>query len=166
MTQFFYIDAQGTQVGPMTKSELAAAGIARTTMVWCQGLADWTPAARVPELADVFATVPPPYGQRPQYQPPTPRPQNPGSPVHMKPDNFLWLGILTTIICFLPLGIVSIVYATKVDTCWNMGDEEGAINNSNSARNWGIAAAVTGVVVGLIIFVIAVSTPRHSYYWY
>ncbi len=34
---------------------------------------------------------------------------------NLKPDNFLVWAILSTVLCCLPLGIVAIVYANKVD---------------------------------------------------
>lgn len=162
MTQYFYIDANGAQVGPVNKSALSSSVISRNTMVWCQGLADWTPAGQVPDLSDIFAVVPPTYAPRPRY--PQPGPARPMQPAAAgKPDSFMWLAILSTILCCLPLGIVSIVYACKVDSLWTAGDQEGAQRSSNNARNWGIAAAVTGVVLALVIYLIIVNS-RPSYY--
>ncbi|WP_333694976.1 CD225/dispanin family protein [Flavobacterium sp.] len=69
-----------------------------------------------------------------------------------KPESYLVWGILATILCCLPFGIVSIVYAAKVDGLYNSGDFEGAEAASKKAKTWAIAAAVTGVVVGLLYF--------------
>ena len=44
--------------------------------------------------------------------------QQPNGP---KPDNNLVWGILATVLCCLPFGIVSIVKASKVDGLWNSG---------------------------------------------
>ena len=68
----------------------------------------------------------------------------------MKPPSYLWLGILTTILCCLPFGIISIVYASKVDSCWSTGLYNEAVANSNKARNWGIASAVIGPAIILL----------------
>lgn len=58
--------------------------------------------------------------------------------------------ILTTIFCCLPLGIVSIVKASQVNTKVAQGDRAGAVKAANDAKNFAIAAAVLGLVVGLI----------------
>jgi membrane protease subunit (stomatin/prohibitin family) len=60
----FYIATNGQQTGPfdVTKlTELAAKGeLTRQTLVWRNGMAQWTPAASVQELANLFSNVPPP----------------------------------------------------------------------------------------------------------
>ena len=38
-----------------------------------------------------------------------------------KPDNYLVWAILSTVFCCLPLGIVAIVKASKVDALWAQG---------------------------------------------
>ena len=38
-----------------------------------------------------------------------------------KPENNLVWGILCTVLCCVPFGIVSIVSATRVDSLWAMG---------------------------------------------
>ena len=62
--------------------------------------------------------------------------------------NLVW-GILTTVLCCLPFGIVSIVYAARVDGLWNSGDAQGAYDASKRARTWAIVSALTAV--GLLI---------------
>lgn len=53
-----------------------------------------------------------------------------------KPDNFLVWAILSTLFCCLPFGIVSIVYASKVDSLWASGDYDGAKEAASKARTW------------------------------
>jgi hypothetical protein len=57
------------------------------------------------------------------------------------PNNLVW-AILTTLFCCLPLGIVSIVYAAKVDGLRAAGDIIGARAAATSARNWALASAI------------------------
>jgi NhaP-type Na+/H+ or K+/H+ antiporter len=67
-----------------------------------------------------------------------------------KPNNYFVWSILATILCCLPLGIASMVFARRVDAKWNSGDAAGAIAASVKARNFAIAAAVvSGVLVVL-----------------
>ena len=51
------------------------------------------------------------------------------------PSNLVW-GILSTLCCCLPLGIVSIVYASKVEGYVFAGDIETAKENSKKAAMW------------------------------
>ena len=54
----------GQQAGPFDSAALAekarSGELTRETLVWKQGMAGWTPAGKVPELASAFAQVPPP----------------------------------------------------------------------------------------------------------
>lgn len=74
------------------------------------------------------------------------------------PDNYLVWGILSTLFCCLPLGIVSIVYSTKVNNLFHAGDHAGAMAASENAKKWAIiSAAVSAVLVVLwILFVVVV----------
>ena len=74
-----------------------------------------------------------------------------------QPSNHLAMAIITTIICCLPAGIVSIVYATQVNSKDNAGDYEGAQRASKNAKTWWIVALITGLVIliGYIVFIFA-----------
>ena len=72
-----------------------------------------------------------------------------------KPDNYLVWAILTTILCCLPFGIVSIVYSTKVDNLYFNGQYDEAMEKAKSAKTWAIVAAITGVV-GVILYILLV----------
>lgn len=71
------------------------------------------------------------------------------------PPNHLVLSIITTILCCLPAGIVSIVYASQVNSKYNAGDYEGALRASKNAKTWWIVAVVSGLVIliGYIVFI-------------
>ena len=66
----------------------------------------------------------------------------------------MW-AILVTLLCFLPTGIVAIVFASQVNTKLAAGDVAGAVEASNKAKTWTIVSAVVGVV--LVVIVIAAS---------
>ena len=63
------------------------------------------------------------------------------------PNNHLVFAILTTIFCCLPLGIVSIVMAAKVDSTWASGDHDAAISYSKKANTWAWISATSGLIV-------------------
>ncbi len=60
----FFVAIDGKQAGPfdsqLLQSRIAAGQITRQTLVWRQGMAQWSPAGDAPELAPIFAAVPPP----------------------------------------------------------------------------------------------------------
>ena len=58
----------------------------------------------------------------------------------------LALAIVTTLMCCMPLGVVSIVYAAQVSSLVSSGKIEQARAASRSAKGWGIAALVVGLV--------------------
>lgn len=88
---------------------------------------------------------PPPYGA-PAY--------GYGPPMGAPPDNYLVWAILTTVLCCLPFGIVSIVYSAQVNSKWAMGDVAGAQESSRRARLWAIWAAITFPLVVLVAIVL------------
>lgn len=75
-----------------------------------------------------------------------------------KPPSYLALAIISTVLCCLPSGIVSIVYATKVNDAYMNEDYQGAINASKNAKTWGIVSvgiALLGWILYVAIFGIA-----------
>ncbi len=69
------------------------------------------------------------------------------------PNHLVW-AILTTLFCCLPLGIVSIVYASQVDGKRAVGDLAGARQASQNAKTWAIWAAVAGPLLLLAWFML------------
>lgn len=75
-----------------------------------------------------------------------------------KPDNYLAWAILSTILCCLPFGVVSIVYSSKVDSLWVVGDHAGARDAAQKAKNWMVVAVATAVGFWVLYAVIAIGT--------
>ena len=92
--------------------------------------------------------------------PPPPMPGGgyaPGPPPGPKPSNYLPWAIATTLLCCLPAGIVSIVFAAQVDGKWNAGDYAGAQASSQKARTWAIVSAVVGLALSAIYIIVVVA---------
>lgn len=98
------------------------------------------------------------YGQQNSYEAPPqqPQPTRTQQPTGPKPKNYLVLAILSTILCCLPFGIVSIIYAAKVDNYWNAGNYYDAEQASRKAKGWMLAAVITCLVVCLLYVILIV----------
>ncbi len=75
-----------------------------------------------------------------------------------RPSSYLALAIVSTILCCLPLGIISIVYATKVNSLYADGKYIEAQRASKSAKTWGLISvglALFGWIIYLLIFGVA-----------
>lgn len=75
-----------------------------------------------------------------------------------RPNNYLALAIVSTILCCLPTGIVSIVYSTKVNDEYNDGNYEAANRSSKNAKTWAIVSigiALFGWIIYIAIFGLA-----------
>lgn len=83
----------------------------------------------------------PPYGQQPYSNYPM-----------QKPSTYLVWAILTTVLCCLPFGIVSIVKSTQVDTYWQQGNYDQAFRASDSAKKWAIISAIVSAGGSIIYF--------------
>lgn len=65
------------------------------------------------------------------------------------PPNYLALAIITTILCCLPLGVISIIFSTQVNSKYMSGDYEGALQASKNAKLFWILSAVLGLIIGI-----------------
>lgn len=139
----YYILTNGEKQGPFSLEQLREQMITRETMVWRAGLDEWMPACKVYELADLLRELPPDI---PREQPST------------MPHTWLAESILVTIFCCLPLGIVGIVYAAKVEARFLAGQYELAQEYSRKARLWtlvGLCATVIPFLIYLAVIAIA-----------
>ena len=59
------------------------------------------------------------------------------------PENYLIWAILSTLFCCWPVGIVSIVHASKVESAFNRGDYNGALDASQKAKKWALISAIS-----------------------
>ncbi|MDR1102469.1 MAG: CD225/dispanin family protein [Tannerella sp.] len=158
--EYFYLNGE-TKVGPLSLEALKFAPVTPKTLVWTNTIPDWVEARALPEVASLFNSsgdTPPPAAPVPPPPvasvPPPQTPYNMGNYANPDmrppmPENYLVWAILTTILCCLPLGIVSIISATKVSTLYAQGDYDGANKASADAKKWAMWSAI---VAGIFIF--------------
>jgi flagellar biosynthesis/type III secretory pathway M-ring protein FliF/YscJ len=77
-----------------------------------------------------------------------------GPPAGQAPPNNFMVGGILALLCCWPLGIPSLVFASRVNSSWNAGDHAGAYEAAAKARKWGITALVLGVISWIIFAVL------------
>lgn len=92
---------------------------------------------------------PPGGGGSPPPPPPYGMPGVPGLQGTPPPNYLVW-SILATIFCCLPLGIVSIVFSTQVNSKWALGDVAGAQDASEKARRFAVWSAIAWAVLAVL----------------
>jgi hypothetical protein len=86
-----------------------------------------------PQQAQTQASYPPPHVQAPV-------------------PNYLVPAILTTLLCCLPFGIVSIVYAAQVNGKLAAGDRVGALQSSQqNAKTWAWLSFGFGIFLWVVL---------------
>lgn len=71
-----------------------------------------------------------------------------GKPISGTP--YMIFAILCTLLCCLPLGIVGIVYAAKINSLQKVGDVAGAKEAAKKAKIFTIIGAVGGLIISII----------------
>lgn len=75
-------------------------------------------------------------------------------PVPLRPDNNLVWAIACTLLCCLPLGIVSIIHAVKVNDLYASHKYTEAQTEARKAKQFAIYGVVAGIIVYIIYFVL------------
>ncbi len=78
------------------------------------------------------------------------------------PKNYLVWSILSTVLCCLPLGIVAIVYSTKVNDYYIMGLYNEAMRASAKAKQWCIYAVLSNFIVSAIYIILVLTLSASS----
>lgn len=189
MEKKFYYTNGKDKFGPYTVGELKQFNLTVDTLVWSEGMGDWVPAGKVAELQSLFPFDPPqiPTGADDPFQDKNAYNQggyanqaggqgqqgygapytNPAQNMGPKPKNWLVESILVLLLCCWPLAIPGLIQATKVDSKYNSGDYEGALEASEKAKKWVLASFIVGLVV-VVIYAIVIASgalDSRSYYY-
>lgn len=84
---------------------------------------------------------------------PYPPPADPSSASASVP-NYLIPAIAATLLCCLPTGVASIIFATQVNAKIAAGDMEGAVASSKKAKLWLMISIGAGVLVWVIVIIL------------
>lgn len=58
--KYYYYSEGNQQFGPYTHDELKTKRLKRSTLVWSEGMSEWTPATEIADIKDIIFTEPPP----------------------------------------------------------------------------------------------------------
>lgn len=81
------------------------------------------------------------------------------------PKTWLVESILVTVFCCLPLGIVGIVFASKVSSLFAQGNYDAALKASQDAKKWtkiGFIVGLVGIVLYLLLYGFVLSAYLNS----
>jgi len=76
----YYIEVNGQHSEPLTFEELKTRSLTLDTLIWFEGMEEWTKAGNIPELAGLFRNIPPPIQKTATTPPPPPPPPTPATP--------------------------------------------------------------------------------------
>lgn len=146
----YWIIVNEEPTGPFDLETVRQMKLDPSTSVWHAGLPDWTTASSLPELAGwlaprLAAAVPavPEIPVTDSAVPPIP--DLPADNASCPPTYLGW-SIAVTLLCCIPLGIVAIIYSSKVGTAWNEGRHADAIRYSETVE-W---LLMVSIVLGLV----------------
>lgn len=130
MKQYHYSDGVNSY-GPYSLEELKSKDINSETLIWSEDLVTWKKAEEVAELKELFA-----FSTKPVLPPSSPHTTAFDPVLQRPPKTYLIESILTMFFCCLPLGIVSCVYASRVEKKFYSGDIQGSEEASANAKRW------------------------------
>jgi hypothetical protein len=140
----YYMLIEGRRIGPLAKSDLAAGGLERDTLVWFLGADDWLPAREVPDLRDLVATLPPPAPRPTLWERlPAPLHQPFRRPARSNPATFrvLYGWFLATLLIGVAFAGLAIVFGI-------LYEEHRVVRQGFRGRNplWEIMAVLSGIL--------------------
>ncbi|XP_071950200.1 uncharacterized protein [Antedon mediterranea] len=81
-----------------------------------------------------------------------------------RPQSYLGFAIFVCLCCCVPFGVIGIVYSTQSSSKYDMGDYDGAVRASTSAKSWSMAGLVCGVIFITIWIILQVTVFATSSY--
>ena len=173
MKKYYYSDGK-EKFGPFDLKELGQKDIQKETLIWYEGLGDWTPAGNIEEFSQLLTGSPPPVPGIQKEAVTSTAPQFSAGAgredvrLDVVPKTWLVESILVTIFCCMPLGIVGIINAARVEARFHAGDHAAALRASREAGTWtkvGFWIGVGVLVLYLLMFLVGVfNFDGHEYF--
>lgn len=142
-----WIYLNGLQQGPYTFDQIKLLPIDATTPVWYDGLPQWTPAGQAPVTAQLFAAQQP---FAPQASPVEPQPQMVYVQAPPRPNTYIVLSVILTILCCSPFALAGIITGAISSSRYSAGDYAGA-KSMSTATEWLLIISIVWAIVGIPI---------------
>lgn len=163
--EYYYIDDKGEQFGPYTLEIFRLLPLRSRSYVWSTGMEEWVTAGEMKELDGfIRKSEPTPDITTDTAEPElltertTPEAEDSASSEPM-PKTWLTESILLTLLCS-GLGLIPFFHGMQVRSLYRIGDYEGAVRESATAKKWLFIAAAIGLVVdALYLFYFKDSLP-------
>ncbi|MBE9487634.1 MAG: CD225/dispanin family protein [Bacteroidetes bacterium] len=137
---YYFIDPDGKQSEPVDKEYFKLNGVNPVTWIWFEGLPEWIEAREIPSLTPFISTMTPESFSKIENNKLTKKdleyPTKRKSKSCLKPKSWLFESILVTLLCFMPFGIVAIIYSSRISILWKHEKYAEAIENTYKARIW------------------------------
>lgn len=176
---YYYLDADMRQVGPVSLDDLVAAGVTGDTMVWHEGLEEWAKAGNLPEVVKAMERKARPATPEKSQAPESPespgKPESPESPeavviaaaaddeiIPKRPSKRLGMNIammvLTTLnplyilglMLVVPFAAMSITFGAIGESAYNRENYRLADRFGRLGRGFGKAALISGLIILLL----------------
>ena len=72
-----------------------------------------------------------------------------------KPSNHLALAIVSLVFCCVPMGVVAVVNAARVDKLWHSGNPTAAVTASAQAKSWAMASLMSVPALLVVFYLLA-----------
>lgn len=133
-THYHYSDGQN-QFGPFNIDELKTKKISKDTLIWYEGLDNWTKAGDIPELFVLFKSIPPPLTSTTKTPPPVNTTVNPTPTITQKKKSKRWL-ILGIVIGIIVIGGITAIVLYNMDNfSSDSGNHENVSNSESSSKS-------------------------------
>jgi len=165
----WHYSQDGQRKGPVSDEDLrrmASEGTLKPSdLVWREGMSEWQPASQAtgfqfaaaspaPPAPPAAPATPPTYAQQSTpYAPPGAQIEPSGEPI----PNYLPWAIAATLLCCLPAGIASIVFAVKANAAKNVGNWAEARRNAKQAKTWLWVSVGVGLAVIVLYLLLALA---------
>lgn len=168
---YYYVDTDGQTRGPVGLDFFKVNHINAHSWVWHDGMPQWVEVHTVPSLrkymrSDIAASFSTKKGIVDYDTERTKVPALAGISVSeldllrsRVPKTWLTESILITLFCCVPLGIVSIIYASRVAPYWRRGLYGESLAASSAAAMWVKLTLMVTIAIWVVYTVIWIFTP-------
>lgn len=172
MKNYFYLDTNGDERGPIDLHTIENYGINEATMVWNVDFPSWIKASNIPEFKhylkdkgiETLSSGEIPYSTH-KMEPPHPLFSSIDDSLKthielLKPKTWCIEALFVALFCALPFGVIALIYGARVNPLWREGRYPESIISSRKAGNWTKWGFFLALAFWIMIFLCRVFIPH------